>query len=80
MIILALISLMRFWRERTISWVGVFVGVILSFVAATIQYLEISIHPVYFNFNALYHVIQGISLAIIFLSFHSLLSKTFISK
>lgn len=76
MIVLALLSLVKFLRERNISWVVVFVGVTLSFVAAAIQYLQISIHPVYFNFNALYHVIQGISLAIIFLSFHSLLSKT----
>lgn len=76
MIVLALVSLIKFLRDHNFAWIGVFTGVMLSFVAATIQYLQISIHPVYFNFNALYHVIQGISLAIIFLFFRSLLRET----
>ncbi len=76
MMVLALLSLVKFFREHIRSWGSVFVGVILSFVAATVQYLHISIDPVYFNFNALYHVIQGVSLAIIFLSFRSLLIRT----
>lgn len=80
MIVLALISLMKFFRDRNFAWIGVFVGVIFSFVAATIQYLQIGIHPVYFNFNALYHVIQGISLGIIFLSFRSVLKETSVIK
>ncbi len=73
MIVLALLSLVRFLREHGFAWSGIFIGVILSFVAAAIQHLQISIHPVYFNFNALYHVIQGIALAIIFLGFRILL-------
>jgi hypothetical protein len=76
MIILGLVSLMKFFRDHDFAWIGVFVGVMLSFVAATIQYLQISIHPVYFNFNAFYHVIQGISLGVIFLSFRSVLKET----
>ncbi|MSU55928.1 MAG: hypothetical protein EXS51_01270 [Candidatus Taylorbacteria bacterium] len=76
MIVLALVSLVKFLRDHNLAWIGVFTGVILSFVAATIQYLQIGIHPVYFNFNAVYHVIQGISLAIIFLSFRSVLRET----
>ncbi len=75
MVILALASLLKFSRERVYAWIWLFVSVMLSFVAATIQYLQISIHPVYFNYNALYHVIQAISLAIIFLSFRLVLKK-----
>lgn len=43
------------------------VSVILSFLAAAIQQLKISIHPTYFNHNALYHVIQGIGLVLFYL-------------
>lgn len=80
MIVLALISLVNFIRDHNFAWFGVFIGVILSFVAAATQYFQISIHPLYFNFNSLYHVIQGISLAVIFLSFRSLLRKIYVSK
>ena len=75
MLILALVSLLKFFRKHSYAWIGLFIGVTLSFIAATIQYLKISVHPVYFNYNALYHVIQAISLAIIFLSFRLILKK-----
>lgn len=42
-------------------------GLVLTFVAAAVQQLRIAIHPVYFNHNALYHVIQGVALFLIFL-------------
>lgn len=80
MIVLALVSLIKFLRKHTFAWIGVLTGVILSFVAAAIQYLQIGIHPIYFNYNALYHMIQGVALAVIFLSFLTLLksnSETF---
>jgi len=41
-------------------------GLLLTFVAAAVQQLRIGIHPVYFNHNALYHVIQGVALYLIF--------------
>ena len=43
------------------------VGLGLTFVAAAVQQLRISIHPVYFNHNALYHVLQGVALFLLFL-------------
>lgn len=52
------------------------VGLALTFVAAAVQQLRIAIHPVYFNHNALYHVIQGISLFLLFLSARFLTSST----
>lgn len=42
-------------------------GLVLTFVAAGIQQLRIAIHPVYFNHNALYHVVQGVALWLIYL-------------
>jgi hypothetical protein len=42
------------------------VGMALTFVAAGIQQLEINLHPQYFNYNALYHVVQGLGLFFIY--------------
>ena len=42
-------------------------GLVLTFVAAGIQQLEIDVHPDYFNHNAFYHVVQAAGLYLIFL-------------
>jgi hypothetical protein len=41
----------------------------LSIVAALSQQARIAIHPVYFDHNALYHVLQGIALVMLFIGF-----------
>lgn len=41
-------------------------GIVLTFIAATVQYTGISIHPRYFNHNALYHLIQAVALFLIY--------------
>lgn len=43
-------------------------GLTLTFVAAAVQQTAISIHPVYFNHNALYHVIQFAALWMLFVA------------
>ncbi len=43
-------------------------GLILTFVAAGVQQGGIALHPVYFNHNVLYHVIQAAALFLIFWS------------
>ena len=53
-------------RQREVL-LGV-VGVLLTFLAAAVQQIEIGIHPSYFNHNALYHVIQAVALYMLFLS------------
>jgi hypothetical protein len=50
--------------------------VALSFVAAAVQQTETSLHPLYFNHNALYHLIQAFALLLIFLAARGLLRKT----
>ena len=42
------------------------VGLILTFVAAGIQELEIGVHAKYFSHNALYHLVQAVGLYLIF--------------
>ncbi len=64
-----LIALSLAYRRRphaVLGW-GI-VGLALTFVAAAVQQLRIAIHPVYFDHNALYHVIQGVALWMIFLA------------
>jgi hypothetical protein len=41
-------------------------GLVLSFIAAAIQQIGIGLHPLYFNHNALYHLIQAIGLFLLF--------------
>jgi predicted neutral ceramidase superfamily lipid hydrolase len=53
-------------RERFLVF-GI-LGVALTFVAAGIQQGGVGLHPIYFNHNALYHVVQGCALALIFLA------------
>jgi Family of unknown function (DUF6962) len=51
-------------------------GVVLSFVAAACQQLGIAVHPIYFDHNAVYHAIQALALALIFVGLQGLLSST----
>ena len=53
-------------RDRAVA-IGV-AGLILTFVAAAIQQLKVGLHPVYFNHNALYHVVQFAALWMIFVA------------
>ena len=41
-------------------------GLLLTFVAAAVHQLRMPLHRVWFNHNALYHVIQGFALAMIY--------------
>ena len=50
-------------------------GLALSFVAAGVQQLQIGLRPRYFNHNALYHLIQAVALALIFLGFRAFLQE-----
>ncbi|MGH7636763.1 MAG: DUF6962 family protein [Gemmatimonadaceae bacterium] len=51
-------------------------GLLLTFVAAAVQQLRIAVHPVYFNHNALYHVVQGVALAMIYVGARWLTTNT----
>ena len=51
-------------------------GLALSFVAAVIQVLQISVHPVYFSHNSLYHAVQAAALALILVGFRRLLRSS----
>jgi hypothetical protein len=51
-------------------------GLILNLAAGLQQQIGIGIHPVYFNHNALYHVLQAIALYLFFLGSRRLICAT----
>ncbi|MCZ6771882.1 MAG: hypothetical protein O7G83_07840 [Proteobacteria bacterium] len=64
-----LIALIIAYRARRDAYLrtGIW-GVALTFVAAFVQQSGIAVHKVYFNHNALYHVIQAVALYLIFIA------------
>jgi hypothetical protein len=50
------------WRQGESFAVDGAIAMVLTLVAGVLQYLHIGIHPVYFNHNAVYHLVQGIAL------------------
>jgi MFS family permease len=66
----ALVATNRSRRNTSIRW-GI-VGLAATLVAAVGQQLRIGIHPVYFNHNALYHVIQIAAFWMIFVAARSI--------
>ncbi len=63
------VAFMRAFRrdKHPESLIGFF-GICLMFVAAAAQQAQIGIHPLYFNHNALYHLLQAIALFMLFLA------------
>ena len=71
-VFLLVVFIMLHSRDKTQGVAPGIVGLLLTFVAAVVQQLRIAVHPVYFNHNALYHVIQGVALYLIFRAAKSL--------
>lgn len=54
------------FSSESLSAFSGLLGMVLTLVAAGVQQRKIALHPTYFNHNALYHAIQAIALALIF--------------
>ena len=54
---------------RDSGWGLLACGFAVSILAAAGQRIEIAIHPVYFDHNAVYHVVQGSALVLLYLGF-----------
>ncbi len=57
-----------YFRSRKQYLLTGLIGLSLTLVAAGTQQLGIALHPVYFDHNALYHLIQAIAVLMLFLS------------
>lgn len=56
-------------RTRSVGWALIAGGFAISIIAALLQQAGVSIHPRYFNHNALYHVVQGVALVLLYYGF-----------
>jgi hypothetical protein len=72
-VFLLIVFILAYRRRPTSFLMAGIAGVALTFVAAAIQQGGVGLHRTYFNHNALYHVVQGIALLLIFLAARGLL-------
>ena len=49
------------------GWTLIALGLALSAGAAALQQLQVALHPVYFDHNAVYHVVQAAALVVLYL-------------
>jgi hypothetical protein len=68
LLFLGVTFLQAFRRHRQSAFLIGFFGICLMFVAAAAQQAQLGIHPLYFNHNALYHLLQAIALAMLFIA------------
>jgi hypothetical protein len=68
LLFLGVAFLRAFSRHRHPASLIGFSGICLMFVAAAIQQAQLGIHPLYFNHNELYHLLQAIALFMLFLA------------
>lgn len=66
-VFLLIIMTLAYRRYRANRILVAIFGLVLGLIAAVIQQGKIGLHPVYFNHNALYHVVQSVALFMIFL-------------
>jgi hypothetical protein len=56
-------------RGRDTGWALIAIGLIMSAGAAVLQQARVAVHPIYFNHNAVYHVVQGIALVFLYFGY-----------
>lgn len=66
LVLLLAVSVREAARGVDPAWRQLSTGLALSVIAALLQQARVILHPVYFDHNALYHVVQGVALVLIF--------------
>ena len=66
MVALLAVSIRKYVRTHSTSFLLVIGGISVTFVAAFIQQAGFGIHPDYFNHNSTYHLVQALGLLILF--------------
>jgi hypothetical protein len=64
-----LVALARTAATRHRGWTLLSCGLMTSVGAALIQQMRLALHPVYFDHNAVYHVVQGVALVLLYQGF-----------
>jgi len=56
----------KFLKQRKLYLLSGFSGLLLTFIAAGIQQSRLGLHPLWFDHNALYHLIQAVAILLLF--------------
>jgi hypothetical protein len=75
-VFLTVAFLVAYLRRRQGPILVGLVGMALTMAAAIVQRLRITLHPAYFNHNALYHVVQMTAFAAVFLAGRHLMAPS----
>lgn len=69
LIFILIVAAWQWLRHRAGGWSMLTAALVISIAAAVLQQQRVAIHPVYFDHNALYHVLQGIGLVLLYVGF-----------
>lgn len=64
-------SLWQAIRSSSGGWMLITTAFVCSALAAALQQAQVSIHPVYFDHNAVYHLAQGVAVVLLYFGFRS---------
>ena len=67
LILLLLAAARQSVRSRSAGWTLILAGLLLSAGAALLQQARVALHPVYFDHNAVYHLVQTIAVVFLYL-------------
>jgi hypothetical protein len=67
LMLLLLATLRQSLRSQSVGWRLILTGLLLSAAAAGLQQARVALHPVYFDHNAVYHVVQSIAVVFLYL-------------
>ena len=56
-------------KSRSAGWTLIAVSFAISLLAAALQQARVSLHPEHFDHNAVYHVLQGVALVLLYRGF-----------
>lgn len=63
-------------KQRASAWWLLAAAFAVSIVAALLQQMRVALYPVYFDHNALYHVLQGVALVLLYSGFQRAARRT----
>jgi hypothetical protein len=67
-------------RSRDAGWTLITTGLIMSAGAAMLQQARVAVHPVYFDYNAVYHVVQAIALLFLYFGWRRAALRPFAAR
>jgi hypothetical protein len=69
LVLMLVAAMVMAFRTGSRAWAFIAVGLGLSAIAALLQQAKLAIHPVYFDHNAVYHVLQAAALVVLYFGF-----------